>query len=228
MRSPMKGRIIKAMLTASISTLPVIVACAALGATEATAATCMSSPSTCDPYVVTIQQIGPNVVATGSGEFDLTSLPFFSDTSIVTFIVPNTASIDLGPFDLADEYSPLSVVGPNNFGPGGPSGSLSNPGSGAVTGFSNFTSLISRPSLFVPRGYTSGTLLAGQSIFDNTTLAGLGVTPGTYVWTFGTPADQSCHCAHFCNATPRRPATVRHRSRRTRPARLAEEAEGSS
>jgi hypothetical protein len=59
---------------AAISALPVIVAYALLGATEARAATCNENLSECQPYVVTIDQVGPNVVATGSGEFDLTRL----------------------------------------------------------------------------------------------------------------------------------------------------------
>ena len=43
-------------------------------------------------------------------------------------------------------------------------------------------------------GYTSRTLLtSSQDIFDNTTLAILGIIPGTYTWTWGgaTEADQS-------------------------------------
>jgi hypothetical protein len=60
---------------AAISTLPVILGCALLGATGAKAATCSADPTGCDPYVVTIQQSGPNnVTATGSGEFDLNGL----------------------------------------------------------------------------------------------------------------------------------------------------------
>jgi hypothetical protein len=59
---------------AAISTLPVIVACALLGATDARAVTCSVNASECDPYVVTIDQVSPNAVATGSGKFDLDGL----------------------------------------------------------------------------------------------------------------------------------------------------------
>jgi hypothetical protein len=41
-------------ILATISTLPVIVACALLGVTETRASTCRDEPSGCDPYVVTI------------------------------------------------------------------------------------------------------------------------------------------------------------------------------
>jgi hypothetical protein len=65
-------------ILAAIPPLPVIVACALLGATDARAVTCSVNASECDPYVVTIDQVGPNVVATGSGEFDLDGLTSLS------------------------------------------------------------------------------------------------------------------------------------------------------
>jgi len=45
--------------------------------------------------------------------------------------------------------------------------------------------------LEVPAGYHSGDPLSGSSIWNNTTLARLGVTPGIYTWTWGTVADPS-------------------------------------
>ena len=40
--------------------------------------------------------------------------------------------------------------------------------------------------LFVPSGYLSGNPLSGTSTYNNATFASLGVTPGTYVWSWGT------------------------------------------
>ena len=39
-------------------------------------------------------------------------------------------------------------------------------------------------------GYTSDSALSDGAIYDTATFASLGVTPGTYVWTWGTGADQ--------------------------------------
>jgi len=38
----------------------------------------------------------------------------------------------------------------------------------------------------VPQGYVSDTPLSSGATWNNATFASLGVTPGTYVWTWGT------------------------------------------
>ena len=45
--------------------------------------------------------------------------------------------------------------------------------------------------LIVPRGYVSGTFLSNSATWSGKTFATLGVTPGTYVWTWGTGANQN-------------------------------------
>ena len=46
-------------------------------------------------------------------------------------------------------------------------------------------------TLIVPQGYLSGTALSDTAAYYNATFSSLGVTPGTYVWTWGTGPDQN-------------------------------------
>jgi hypothetical protein len=75
-------------------------------------------------------------------------------------------------------------TGPTSFGSGG--GFNANAGSG------NFVLLVADLERFlVPQGYVTGTALSDSMTFNSATFASLGVTPGTYVWTWGTRANQN-------------------------------------
>jgi len=41
-------------------------------------------------------------------------------------------------------------------------------------------------TLGVPRGYISGAALSDSMTFNNQTFATMGLTPGTYIWSWGT------------------------------------------
>jgi hypothetical protein len=136
------------------------------------------------PYIVTLEEVGSNVVATGSGQIDLTGLSFFASFSGgVGNIEPSFGSAGVGVGNL-DVYTGAPST-PASFGSGG----LTEP-SNTSGGLVEYDA--SAGTLAVPEGYVSNALLsASTSTYDSATFATLGATPGTYVWTWGTGADQS-------------------------------------
>ena len=129
-------------------------------------------------YAVTLRQVGPDVVANGSGAIDLTGL-----------------TLHESPFFNHARFYSGRTIGPTSFG-GFPLSIPPSSSSGdrvriAATGIYEF-------SLFVPTGYVSGTFLSGSVTYSGNTLASLGVTPaslgvtpGTYVWKWGSGANQN-------------------------------------
>jgi VPDSG-CTERM motif len=138
-------------------------------------------------YTVTLEQVGSNVVATGSGAINLTGLPInpimLSTTSILD---ARRGDISTGPTDVSivDVYAAFFLTGPPNFGSG--SAFLPDAGSGDLVGIS-----IDQGLLFVPQGYVSNAALSDSMTFNNATFASLFLTPGTYVWTWGTGGNQN-------------------------------------
>ena len=139
-------------------------------------------------YIVTLEQVGSNVVATGSGPIDLTGLKFLFAGGGVANINPKGATLGTGPFDFPVNFyeSSAPFSGPTNFGSG--DFTFANSGSG------DFLGIQSSPdgfgSLLVPTGYVSGNALTDSMTFNNATFASLGVTTGTYVWSWGDGANQ--------------------------------------
>jgi hypothetical protein len=143
-------------------------------------------------YTVTLQQVGPNVVATGSGTISLTGLTFGGSGSLDPYVSPysvphplgGSIGISTGPTSSAvDSYYGFNE--PTSFGTRGLTAASS--GSGDMVGIATtfWGSFLS-----VPTGYVSGTALWGRAIYTGKTFATLGVTPGTYEWTWGNGANQ--------------------------------------
>lgn len=138
-------------------------------------------------YIVNLEQVGANVVATGSGALDLTDLTlFYTSGSDLAFISPTTGTIITGgAANLLNIDAYRGFVGPSNFGSGGYTQASS--GNGDSVGIENDG--IQFTFLYVPHGYTSGTSLSSSATWDGQTFSSLGATPGTYVWTWGSGAD---------------------------------------
>src|SRR5438067_4021734 len=149
-------------------------------------------------YAVTLQQVGPDVVATGSGAIDLTGLSYFSDEYDVAEIWPSVAVIITGPTIRGLDSYYVDFHGPMSFGSG--PNTVANSGSGDRVGIhrSLFVALV------VPVGYVSGTALSDTNTWYNATFNSLGVTPGTYEWTWGNGANQdfTLHIPPITTATP--------------------------
>ncbi len=156
-------------------------------------------------YTVTLQQVGTDVVATGSGAIDLNGLTFVTSGTQNPGLRPTgnvyTALIYTGPISSnVDFYS--HPAGSTSFGSGG--FTYASSGSGYMFGI--FTSYLGN-ALIVPMGYVSGTELPGMAIYTGKTFATLGVTPGTYVWTWGIGPNQNFTlqivCTGRCAPAPR-------------------------
>ena len=86
-----------------------------------------------------------------------------------------------GRFEALDVGNYASMSGPTSFGSGGLG--IASSGSGG------FVLIGDLGELLLPSGYVSGTALSGSMTYSGQTLASLGVTPGTYTWTWGSGAD---------------------------------------
>ncbi len=154
-------------------------------ATLAIAILCgVSAPSALAGYIVTLQQTPTGVVATGTGPIDLTGLtPVCSGCGVQgsSAIVPADADIGTGSGSV-DFYS--GFTGPTSFGSGGVTHATSFSGD-AVAMFED------QDSLSLPAGYVSGSPLSDSATYNSQTFSSLGVTPGIYVWTWGTGTNQS-------------------------------------
>jgi hypothetical protein len=132
---------------------------------------------------MTLEQVGTNVVLTGSGRLNTNALTLVGytgeDSSIQGQISPASALLLTGNGSL---FFYTSISGPTSFGRGGVS--VSSSSSGYIFGIEGDSA-----QLFVPGGYISSFPIQGTATWNNTTLPALGVTPGIYTWTWGSGAD---------------------------------------
>jgi hypothetical protein len=132
-------------------------------------------------FIMTIEEVGSDVDVVGSGSIDFSGLTFFESGSTLTppgVIDAVSGDINAGSGTL---FVYQGLTGPSNFGSGGFAGASSVTGVpiGEAAGM----------YVLVPQGYVSGDALSDSMTFTGSTFADLGVTPGTYVWTWGTGRD---------------------------------------
>jgi hypothetical protein len=136
-------------------------------------------------FNVSVSQVGPDVVWNGSGKFNLAALTFAGPETIGGGFNAGTAVWAIGEVTGVTSYSGVTTF-PTSFGSGGV-GVTSNTGSS----FGILPDGFGGRSLYVPSGYTSNTIISGSSTYASQTIAGMGLTPGTYTWSWGTGGNTS-------------------------------------
>jgi hypothetical protein len=144
------------------------------------------TPSQGSPSVFTavITEVGSNVVMSGTGTFninDLTSTFNFGGTG--ASVTANTARLTIGTIGSnITQYSGNTLTGPFTFGSG--TQRNTNLGTGSMFGVGPVG--FGTRTILVPTGYVSGTNISGTATYLNQSLSSLGLTSGTYTWTWGT------------------------------------------
>lgn len=149
-------------------------------------ALCIGSPARAS-FVMSVTQVGPDVVGVGAGNINLTALVAYLPTNGGGLIWPTYPSggsaIGLGSGIPQSVDSYTGIVGPTTFGSGGlsfasfGSGDVITIAPGAGGGY-----------IFLPAGYVSGSSLSDTATWSSVTLAGLGLTEGIYVYSWGNGA----------------------------------------
>ena len=151
----------------------------------------LSAPAAQAGYVVTLTQEGGDVVATGMGLIDLTGLSFVvgggGGPAGPAAMNPTELTLITGGAGVTDVY--IGATGPTSFGSGGFT-SVSS-GSGGQVGIDGINPPGIDGVIRVPSGYVSYSPLSDTATYAGQTFATLGVTPGTYEWTWGTGANQN-------------------------------------
>jgi hypothetical protein len=147
--------------------------------------------------IVSLQEVGGDVVATGSGSIDTTALTLLGNTN-------NSANVWAG-FPLGS----FAVVGGTTTVPQdvytGITGSASF-GSGdqffATSGGGDVFGVVANIVLDLPSGYVSGTSLSATSTWAGASFSSLGLTPGSYSWTWGAGADADSFTLNIGGTAP--------------------------
>ena len=144
-----------------------------------------SSPGPTASYLITIKEVGSNVVMAGSGTLNIDDLTLVAGATGPmggAGLGVNSATFILGAnggyYDL---YSGI-LTNPGNFGTG--SGIGSNSSAGDIVGL--IYNGAPPHMLIVPVGYNSGSYLTSSQTFNNKSFSSLGLATGTYSYTWGT------------------------------------------
>jgi hypothetical protein len=142
-------------------------------------------------FIVNFEQSGGNVVAAGRGTINLRALSLYGVINEEPGVHGEFGYAWLGVWPSGGysiEPFYLGPTGPHSFGPSGDVEVNASSAIGDLIGIYGDVPIYGRgvfSAVVVPNGYVSGTLLSNTTTWDNTTISGLGLTPGTYTWTWG-------------------------------------------
>ena len=144
--------------------------------------------ATTSNFTVTISQVGPDVVWSGSGSFNLTDLSLVGSGSNGSAFSALSGIWAIGPTATVQRYGGASLTGysttfGNNL-------VVPTPTSSGST-FGIFPGGVSGRLVMVPSGYTSNTVISGTATYAGATISSMGLTPGTYIWAWGSGANSS-------------------------------------
>ena len=131
-------------------------------------------------YVVVFQEVGSNVVETGSGSLDLAGLPIPGGKDIADqpLLAPNFGLFVSGAMGAIINTFGGDLSGPQVFGAGPLVEASSSSGDGVGVDRTG-------QEVFVPKGYMSGAPLSETSTYVDQTLFSLDLFAGTYVYSWG-------------------------------------------
>lgn len=154
----------------------------AAGVMAAGVAVALSPGAARGSIIVNFQQVGGNVVITGAGTANTAGLSFLFSSNSQTVIDASSGQLQIGTAGVP-LWAYITISGPANFGTN-TSFSVATSGSGDFFGLTSFNH-----RLFLPSGYISNTPLAATSTYAGQTFASLGLTLGTYVYSWGAGAN---------------------------------------
>ncbi len=134
------------------------------------------APTAQAAVIVSIQQVGADVVATASGSINAASsgtIGFVGD-----FVTPTSAVLTFGPSVVVPATTSYNLSGPSSFGGGSITFATSSIGNSI--GFSGASGFF-----ILPTAYIQGSALSATDTFAAQTLASLGITTGIYNYTVG-------------------------------------------
>jgi hypothetical protein len=144
-----------------------------------------------------IFQFGSNTIVAGNGTMELSDVTFFNPSIGSGLMNPSAGILVMGPPSASisyDAFTPLS--GPSTFGPG-TNQPFASTGTGDIFGVDQQLN-----ELFVPQGYVSGSPLSSTNTYSGQTFSSLGLTPGTYTWTWGTGSHADSLTVRIGSAIP--------------------------